>query len=136
MLWKVIWILNSLTQCVLRIFICSWCLPLLKIFCCREEKEKRCWQKGDVEQTLNSNDMLCSFCEILRIYYPLLLRGRAEDAEEKLVIQAVAKTGLFCNKTRCCWFYSTSSGWPHVRKTCTVVQYLHLCIWSLLHITF
>ena len=24
--------------------------------------------------------MLCSFCEILRIYYPLLLRGRVEDA--------------------------------------------------------
>ena len=70
--------------------------------------------------------MLCSFCEILRIYYPLLLRGRVEDAEEKLVIQAVAKTGLFCNKTRCCWFYSTSSGWPHVRKTHTVVQYLYL----------
>lgn len=30
--------------------------------------------------------MLCSFCEILRIYYPLLLRGRVEDAEEKSML--------------------------------------------------
>ena len=45
--------------------------------------------------------MLCSYCEILRIYYPLLLRGSVQDAEEKACYPGGCKNRTeFCNKTR------------------------------------